>query len=69
VSRPRNRPPTVSADYVSRKTSIEARATAGVPLLYELDDKLEKVSSRYLGDQEAIRKAAEEVKRQTEGKR
>jgi 2,3-bisphosphoglycerate-dependent phosphoglycerate mutase len=37
-----------------------------VPLLYELDDGLQPVSSRYLGDQEAIRAAAEAVRRQTE---
>jgi 2,3-bisphosphoglycerate-dependent phosphoglycerate mutase len=56
-------------DQMSDKEIVDYNIPTGVPLLYELDDKLEKVSSRYLGDQEAIRKAAEEVKRQTEGKR
>jgi hypothetical protein len=39
------------------------------PLLYDLNDKLRKVSSRYLGDADAIKKAADEVKPQTEAKR
>jgi len=38
----------------------------GIPLLYELDAALAPVSSRYLGDPEAIRAAAEAVRRQTE---
>jgi 2,3-bisphosphoglycerate-dependent phosphoglycerate mutase len=54
---------------MSDKEIVDYNIPTGIPLLYELDDKLEKVSSRYLGDQEAIRKAAEEVKRQTEAKR
>lgn len=33
----------------------------GIPLLYELDDSLRPVSSRYLGDEEKARKAAEAV--------
>jgi 2,3-bisphosphoglycerate-dependent phosphoglycerate mutase len=37
-----------------------------VPLLYELDAQLKPTASRYLGDAEAIKAAAEAVKRQTE---
>jgi 2,3-bisphosphoglycerate-dependent phosphoglycerate mutase len=37
-----------------------------VPLLYELDAELKPLGSRYLGDPEAIRAAAEAVRRQTE---
>ncbi len=33
----------------------------GIPLLYELDESLRPVASRYLGDPEAARKAAEAV--------
>jgi 2,3-bisphosphoglycerate-dependent phosphoglycerate mutase len=40
-----------------------------VPLLYELDNNLQKISSRYLGDPDAIKRAAEDVKRQSEAKR
>ena len=36
----------------------------GIPLVYELDHALQPVSSRYLGDPEAARKAAEAVARQ-----
>ncbi|MEZ4494654.1 MAG: 2,3-diphosphoglycerate-dependent phosphoglycerate mutase [Dehalococcoidia bacterium] len=36
----------------------------GIPLLYELDGDLRKVSSRYLGDAEAAKAAAEAVARQ-----
>jgi 2,3-bisphosphoglycerate-dependent phosphoglycerate mutase len=38
----------------------------GVPLLYELNDDLKPLGSRYLGDPEAIKAAAEAVRRQTE---
>ena len=53
-------------DGMSDQEIVEYNIPTGVPLLYELDAKLQKVSSRYLGDAEAIRKAAEEVKRQTQ---
>jgi 2,3-bisphosphoglycerate-dependent phosphoglycerate mutase len=35
-----------------------------VPLLYELDEDLKPISSRYLGDPEVARAAAEAVARQ-----
>jgi 2,3-bisphosphoglycerate-dependent phosphoglycerate mutase len=56
-------------DGMSDQDIVEFNIPTGVPLLYELDNKLAKVSSRFLGDPEAIRKAAEDVKRQTEAKR
>jgi 2,3-bisphosphoglycerate-dependent phosphoglycerate mutase len=40
----------------------------GIPLLYELDDDLEPVSHRYLGDPEAAKKAAEAVANQAKQK-
>ena len=55
-------------DNVSEKDIVELNIPTGVPLLYELDAKLNPVSSRYLGDPAAIAAAAEAVKRQTEKK-
>jgi 2,3-bisphosphoglycerate-dependent phosphoglycerate mutase len=56
-------------DGMSDQEIVEYNIPTGIPLVYELDDKLRKVSSRYLGDLDAIKKAAEEVKRQTDAKR
>lgn len=47
---------------------VELNIPTGVPLLYELDAALRPLGSRYLGDPESIRAAAEAVKRQTERK-
>jgi 2,3-bisphosphoglycerate-dependent phosphoglycerate mutase len=55
-------------DDVSEKEIVELNIPTGVPLLYELDAQLAPVSSRYLGDPEAIAAAAEAVRRQTERK-
>jgi 2,3-bisphosphoglycerate-dependent phosphoglycerate mutase len=55
-------------DNVPEKDIVELNIPTGVPLLYELDAKLTPVSSRYLGDAEAIAAAAEAVKRQAEKK-
>jgi 2,3-bisphosphoglycerate-dependent phosphoglycerate mutase len=52
-------------DGVSESAIVELNIPTGVPLLYELDDALEPRGSRYLGDPEAIKAAAEAVKRQT----
>lgn len=40
----------------------------GIPLVYELDDDLKPVSSRYLGDPEAAKKAAQAVADQAKSK-
>ena len=56
-------------DGMSDQEIVDYNIPTGIPLLYELDDQLRKVSSRYLGDPDAIRKAAEEVKRQTEARK
>jgi 2,3-bisphosphoglycerate-dependent phosphoglycerate mutase len=53
-------------DNVSEKDIVELNIPTGVPLLYELDDALKPLGSRYLGDQKAIKAAAEAVRRQTE---
>jgi 2,3-bisphosphoglycerate-dependent phosphoglycerate mutase len=51
-------------DQVSEQAIVELNIPTGVPLLYELDARLQPLSSRYLGDPEAIKAAAEAVKAQ-----
>jgi 2,3-bisphosphoglycerate-dependent phosphoglycerate mutase len=53
-------------DSVAEKDIVELNIPTGVPLLYELDADLKPLGSRYLGDAEAIRAAAEAVRRQAE---
>ncbi len=53
-------------DGLSEQAVVELNIPTGVPLLYEFDDALQPRGSRYLGDPEAIRAAADAVKRQTE---
>jgi 2,3-bisphosphoglycerate-dependent phosphoglycerate mutase len=53
-------------DNMSEADIVELNIPTGVPLVYELDDALRPRASRYLGDPEAIRAAAEAVKRQTQ---
>jgi 2,3-bisphosphoglycerate-dependent phosphoglycerate mutase len=53
-------------DEVSEAAIVELNIPTGVPLLYELDERLERRSSRYLGDPAVIAAAAEAVRRQTE---
>jgi len=55
-------------DNVPETEITELNIPTGVPLLYELDDQLKPISSRYLGDPEAIKAAAEAVRRQAEKK-
>ncbi|HEY6453243.1 MAG TPA: 2,3-diphosphoglycerate-dependent phosphoglycerate mutase [Steroidobacteraceae bacterium] len=51
-------------DGLSEQAIVELNIPTGVPLLYELDDALKPRASRYLGNPEAIRAAAEAVKHQ-----
>jgi 2,3-bisphosphoglycerate-dependent phosphoglycerate mutase len=53
-------------DGLSEQAVVDLNIPTGVPLLYELDDALRPTSSRYLGDADAIRAAAEAVARQGE---
>jgi 2,3-bisphosphoglycerate-dependent phosphoglycerate mutase len=53
-------------DDISDTAIVELNIPTGVPLLYDLDDKLRPRGSRYLGDAEAIKARAEAVARQTE---
>jgi 2,3-bisphosphoglycerate-dependent phosphoglycerate mutase len=53
-------------DGLSESAIVELNIPTGIPLLYELDAQLSARSSRYLGDAEAVKAAAEAVRRQTE---
>jgi len=53
-------------DDVPESEIVELNIPTGVPLLYELDARLRPVSSRYLGDAEAIKAAAEAVAKQAQ---
>jgi 2,3-bisphosphoglycerate-dependent phosphoglycerate mutase len=53
-------------DQLSASAIVELNIPTGVPLLYELDDALRPLSSRYLGDAAAVAAAADAVKRQGE---
>jgi 2,3-bisphosphoglycerate-dependent phosphoglycerate mutase len=55
-------------DGMSDAAIVELNIPTGVPLLYELDAALKPKSSRYLGDQEAIKARAEAVARQADKK-
>ena len=55
-------------DGLSDAEIVELNIPTGVPLLYELDTKLRRASSRYLGDADAIKARADAVARQTEKK-
>jgi 2,3-bisphosphoglycerate-dependent phosphoglycerate mutase len=51
-------------DGVSDAAIVELNIPTGIPLVYELDADLKPVKSRYLGDAEAARQAAEAVAKQ-----
>ena len=53
-------------DGLSEAAVIELNIPTGIPLLYELDDALRPTASRYLGSADAVKAAAEAVRRQTE---
>lgn len=51
-------------DCISEEDIIGLNIPTGVPLVYDLDNDLKPLGHRYLGDPEAIRKAAEAVANQ-----
>ena len=51
-------------DNISEEDITELNIPTGVPLVYELDEDLKPLKSYYLGDPEAIQKAAEAVANQ-----
>jgi 2,3-bisphosphoglycerate-dependent phosphoglycerate mutase len=55
-------------DRLSDDAVVALNIPTGIPLVYELDDRLDPRGHRYLGDPEAAKKAAEAVARQARGK-
>jgi 2,3-bisphosphoglycerate-dependent phosphoglycerate mutase len=55
-------------DNVSEADIVELNIPTGIPLVYELDEKLKPLRSYYLGDPEAAKARAEAVARQAAGK-
>jgi len=55
-------------DGISDQDIVGLNIPTGIPLLYELDADLKPLSSRYLGDPEAARKAAEAVAAQAKAR-
>jgi 2,3-bisphosphoglycerate-dependent phosphoglycerate mutase len=51
-------------DGISDEDITEFNIPTGVPILYDLDDSLTPISREFLGDPEAVRKAAEAVAQQ-----
>jgi len=51
-------------DKVSEKEIVQLNIPTGIPLVYELDGNLTPIKHYYLGDQEAIKKAADAVANQ-----
>jgi 2,3-bisphosphoglycerate-dependent phosphoglycerate mutase len=55
-------------DNISEQDITELNIPTGIPLVYELDKDLKPIKSYYLGDEEAVRKAAEAVAKQGKAK-
>lgn len=51
-------------DEISDEEIPQLNIPTGIPLVYELDENLKPVKHYYLGDEEAVKKAAEAVKNQ-----
>jgi 2,3-bisphosphoglycerate-dependent phosphoglycerate mutase len=51
-------------DNISDEAIVELNIPTGIPLVYELDDNLKPLGSRYLGDQEAAKRKADAVAKQ-----
>ena len=51
-------------DGLSEEEILKLNIPTGIPLVYELDEQLRATSSRYLGDPEAAKRAAEAVANQ-----
>jgi 2,3-bisphosphoglycerate-dependent phosphoglycerate mutase len=54
-------------DGLDEEQILKLNIPTGIPLVYELDDELRSIGSRYLGDPEAAKRAAEAVARQAKG--
>lgn len=55
-------------DNISEEDIVGLNIPTGIPLVYELDEKLQPIKSYYLGDPEEARRAAEAVAKQAGGK-
>jgi 2,3-bisphosphoglycerate-dependent phosphoglycerate mutase len=55
-------------DDISDEAIPELNIPTGIPLVYELDDNLRPIKSYYLGDEEAVKKAAQAVANQGQAK-
>jgi 2,3-bisphosphoglycerate-dependent phosphoglycerate mutase len=55
-------------DGVSQEEIAGLNIPTGIPLVYRLDDSLKALGHQYLGDPEAVRKAAEAVANQARGR-
>src|ERR1700678_714176 len=55
-------------DMMSESAIVEFNIPTGVPILYELDEQLQPVGRRFLGDAQAISAAQEAVRRQADKK-
>ncbi|HEY3295719.1 MAG TPA: 2,3-diphosphoglycerate-dependent phosphoglycerate mutase [bacterium] len=55
-------------DHVPDQEIVKMNIPTGIPLVYELDDKLNPLKNYYLGDPEEVRKATEAVANQTKVK-
>jgi 2,3-bisphosphoglycerate-dependent phosphoglycerate mutase len=55
-------------DRMSESDIVDFNIPTGIPILYELDEQLQSLGRRFLGDSEAIAAAQEAVRRQTERK-
>ncbi len=51
-------------DHLSKEEVMVLNIPTGIPLVYDLDDDLRPLGSRYLGDPEAVRQAMEAVAKQ-----
>ena len=51
-------------DNISDEDIVELNIPTGIPLVYQLDENLQRINSYYLADPEAVKAAAEAVARQ-----
>ena len=55
-------------DMMSEQDIVEFNIPTGIPMVYELDEQIQAVSRRFLGDPAALAAAQDAVRRQTEKK-
>jgi 2,3-bisphosphoglycerate-dependent phosphoglycerate mutase len=55
-------------DMMSESDIVEFNIPTGIPILYELDEQLQPLGRRFLGDAQAVAAAQEAVRRQAEKK-